>query len=82
MTDPDPSVAAEVARIESGAGGRWGAWKSDTGWWWATRNQALTSGELSAGCEQHVHASSSDELLVLIQEQNALALELGIADPK
>jgi hypothetical protein len=90
MTDQNPSVAAEVARIESAAGGGWGAWKSDTGWWWATRNRALTPGELSAGCVQHVHASSPDELLELIQAQNALAqgiteprpTELGIADPK
>lgn len=70
MTDSDLSVTAIVAAIE--ANGRWGAWQSDTGWWWAARAAALTADEAAAGCVPHVHADTAHELLDRVREQDRL----------
>lgn len=72
MSDDDPSVAATVETIEATFPGRWGVWLSDTGWWWATRTDALTAEELSAGCVPFVHADNPDELTELISQQEHL----------
>lgn len=72
MSDQDPSVTAIVAAIESAAGGRWGVWRSDSGWWWAARTRTLTARELSAGCVQYLHADNPQELFERIGEQDRL----------
>jgi hypothetical protein len=72
MSDQDPSVTAIVAAIESAAGGRWGVWRSDTGWWWAARTRTLAARELSAGCVQYLHADNPQELFERIGEQDRL----------
>jgi hypothetical protein len=73
MSDNDPSVGATVAAIEAIFTGRWGVWLSDTGWWWATRTQALTAEELSAGCAPFVHADNPDELTERVRQQERLS---------
>lgn len=79
MTNTDLSVTAIVAAIE--ADGRWGAWESDTGWWWAARTSALTAGETAAGCVPHVHADTVQELLERVQEQDCLSGQGGAPKP-
>jgi hypothetical protein len=72
MSDQDPSLTAIIAAIEAAAGGRWGVWLSDTGWWWATRTQALTAREQSQGCVPYLHADNPQELTERIAAQNRL----------
>jgi hypothetical protein len=72
MSDQDPSVTAIVTAIECAASGRWAAWLSDTGWWWAARTEPLTAREISAGCLPHIHADNPDELTERIREQDRL----------
>lgn len=76
MTDSDLSLASIVATIE--ADGRWGAWQSDTKWWWASRTEALTPGETAAGCVPYVLAHTPKDLLERVQEQNRMSQ--GITD--
>lgn len=75
MSDQDPSVTAIVAAIESAAAGRWGVWRSDTGWWWAARTRTLTARELSARCLQYIHADNPQELVECIREQDRLCAD-------
>ena|SRR5215475_7406639 len=69
MTEQHPSVAATVAAIEASFGRRWGVWLSDTGWWWAARNQALTADQLNAGGLPYLQADNPEELTELIRQQ-------------
>jgi len=70
MTEPEVDLA--VTTIEAAFDGRWGAWRSDTGTWWATRTQALTAEQTSAGCVPHVSADSPEELTERIHKQEKL----------
>lgn len=72
MSEQRPSLAAAIAAIESAFDGRWGVWLSDTGWWWATRAEALTAAELAAGCVPFIHADNPDELSERIRQQDEL----------
>lgn len=67
-----PDISLTEAAIERAFDGRWGVWRSDTGMWWATRTEALTSEQLSAGCVPHVHADTPDELAECIRQQDEL----------
>jgi hypothetical protein len=73
MSEQRGSLAETVTAIETTFGGRWGIWVSDTGWWWATRTDALTAGELAAGCVPFIHADNPDELSERIRQQDELA---------
>jgi hypothetical protein len=73
MSEESPSLAATIAAIESDFGGRWGIWLSDTGWWWATRTEALDARELALGCVPFIHADNPDELSERIRQQDDLA---------
>jgi hypothetical protein len=73
MSEQSASLAAAIAAIESAYDDRWGVWLSDTGWWWATRTEALTASELSAGCVPFIHADNPDELSERIRQQDELA---------
>lgn len=77
MSDQDPSVAATIAATESSAGGRWGVWLSDTGWWWTARTRTLTARELGAGCLPYIHDDSLQELAARIREQDSLCQQLS-----
>ena len=72
MSDQDPSVTAAIAAIEAAAQGRWAAWLSDTGWWWATRTRTLTAAEIGAGCLPYIHADNPGEFAENIREQDRL----------
>ena len=72
MNDNDAEVAAAVAAIEAVAGHRWGAWRSDTGWWWAARTEPLSARDLDAGGVPFLHADSPEELTERIKEQDRL----------
>jgi hypothetical protein len=77
MSEQNLSLAATVAAIESAFDGRWGVWLSDTGWWWATRNEALIAAELAAGCVPFIHADNPDELSERIRQQDELAMPVS-----
>jgi hypothetical protein len=66
-------ISLTTASIEATFHGRWGVWLSDTGWWWATRTEALTSAELAAGCTPYLHADNSEELSERMRQQDHLA---------
>lgn len=66
------NLAAAVAAIEGAFDGRWGVWRSDTGWWWATRTRALTPRELAAGCIPFIQADNPSELTERIRQQDQL----------
>lgn len=70
MTEAE--VRLTIATIEATFDGRWGAWLSDTGTWWATRTKALTAEQTSAGCGPHVSADSPGELTERIRQQDEL----------
>jgi hypothetical protein len=72
MSKQDTNIAATTEAIEAAFGGRWGAWLSDTGQWWATRTHTLTAREISAGRIPHVRADSPEELIEYIREQESL----------
>jgi len=72
MNEQHTSLAATVAAIEAAFDGRWGVWLSDTGWWWATRTNALTAEERTAGCVPFIHADNADELADRIRQQDEL----------
>jgi hypothetical protein len=73
MDESDSTVAAIAAGIEAEFDGRWGAWLSDTGQWWAARTQALSAEDLAAGCVPYLQAGSPDELRARIRDEEALA---------
>lgn len=73
MNEPDASEHAITAAIEAATAGRWGAWRSDTGWWWAARTHALSARDLSAGCVPFLHADNPDELAERIRQQDHLS---------
>ena len=72
MDDLNPTVAATVTAIETEFGNRWGVWLSDTGQWWATRTQAMTTAEQAAGCVPYLQASDPGELRQQITDEEAL----------
>jgi hypothetical protein len=72
MSEQCGSLAETVAAMETAFDGRWGIWLSDTGWWWATRANALTAEELAAGCVPFIHADNPDELAERIRQQDNL----------
>jgi hypothetical protein len=71
MGAPDNSDDA-VASIEAAYQGRWRAWISDTGRWWAARTDPLTVTELVVGCLPFLGADNPDELTRLINAQEQL----------
>jgi hypothetical protein len=72
MIEQQASSAAIEAAIEAAFDGRWGVWRSDTGWWWATRTNALTADELANGCVPFIHADNPDELSERVRQQDEL----------
>jgi hypothetical protein len=70
MSEQHAGLAATVTAVEAAFDGRWGIWRSDTGWWWATRTDVLTAGELAAGCAPFIHADNPDELSERICQQD------------
>jgi hypothetical protein len=72
MGEQHDGLPATIAAIEVVFDGRWGVWLSDTGWWWATRNDVLTAGELATGCVPFIHADNPDELIERIHQQDQL----------
>jgi hypothetical protein len=66
------SEPAAAKDIEAAFGGRWGAWLSDTGHWWAARVRPLTAGQTAAGCTQYVRADTSGELMQAIRDEEQL----------
>jgi hypothetical protein len=72
MTEQQASLAAIEAAIEAAFDGRWGIWRSDTGWWWATRTNPLTADELANGCAPFIHADNPDELHERVRQQDEL----------
>jgi hypothetical protein len=69
----DPSVAATVAGIEAEFSDRWGVWLTETGHWWATRREALTSQQATAGYVPFLCADSPDQLREAISEQERMS---------
>ncbi len=61
-----------VASIEAAYDGRWRAWISDIGRWWAARTDPLTAAELGIGCLPFLGADNPDELTRLINDQEEL----------
>jgi|HubBroStandDraft_6_1064221.scaffolds.fasta_scaffold901356_2 hypothetical protein len=70
MTDLHHSGTTEA--LESAFGDRWGIWVSDTGRWWASRRQALTATQTSAGCKPFIHAATAEELAAHLRDQARL----------
>ena len=75
MDNASAGSRATVAAIEDTFGGRWGVWLSDTGNWWATRRDPLTSAQLNAGCRPYLRAQGPDQLTQYITEQGNLLIE-------
>lgn len=72
MSD-DISVTTTVAQIEAAFDGRWGAWLSDTGRWWAARKQPLSAQQLNAGCVPFIQAGTPGELIEAIRNEEQLS---------
>jgi len=70
--DAQASGEADALAIEAAFGGRWRAWLSDTGRWWAARADPLTAADLTAGCLPLLNAASPGELTQLIHAQEEL----------
>ncbi|MEU8800525.1 hypothetical protein [Spirillospora sp. NPDC048819] len=51
----------------------WWVWVSDTGAWWASRRDQLTFADVNAGLVSWLRADTSDDLAVLLCEQNGLS---------
>jgi len=66
------SEPAAAEQIEAAFDRRWGAWRSDTGHWWATRVRPLTAEQIAAGCVQYVRASTPGELMQAIRDEERL----------
>jgi hypothetical protein len=71
----DTRIAATVAAIEAACDHRWAVWRTDTGTWWATRTQALTSAQLTAGSVPFLRADTADDLTERIRQQDRLTPE-------
>ena len=69
----DTPIAATVAAIEAACDHRWAVWRTDTGTWWASRTQALTSAQLTSGCVPFLKADTADELTERIRQQDRLS---------
>ncbi len=70
--DAQASGEHDALAIEAAFGGRWRAWLSDTGRWWAARADPLTAADLTAGCLPFLNAASPGELARLIEAQEEL----------
>jgi hypothetical protein len=69
----DSTVTDQTAlAIETAFNGRWHAWLSDTGRWWAARKHPLTAAALTAGCLPFLTAATPDQLTSLIRAQEEL----------
>lgn len=77
MSEEHQTTTPAAEAIEAEFGGRWGAWLSDTGRWWATRTDALTSAQLNAGCVPFIQADSPDELTERIRDQDQISPDLA-----
>jgi len=53
----------------------WTIWRSDTGRWWATRDQPVTTAEEHAGVHRVVDADTPAELSRTLDEQEARAVK-------
>jgi hypothetical protein len=82
MSEQQARLDKAIAAIESAFGGRWGAWLSDTGWWWAARSGVLTAAERAAGAVPFLQADDPDELAERIRQQEALTRPEPDADPE
>jgi hypothetical protein len=76
----NPSLTA--ADIEAAHGGRWGVWQSDTGQWWAARNQPLTADQLTAGAVPFLRAATPDDLKRAISDEERLTGSCKDGDPR
>jgi hypothetical protein len=65
------------AKAASHGGHGWSTWVSQTGRWWAVHDQALSAGELAAGCRPVLYAEDSAALAERISEQDRLRAQLG-----
>jgi hypothetical protein len=72
MDHIQPSITSTVEALEATFGGRWGIWLSDTGMWWASRRDSLSSADLAAGGVPFLRADTPDGLTERIQEQEVL----------
>ena len=70
-----------VASIEAAYQGRWRAWISDTGRWWAARTDTLTVAELVVGCLPFLSTDNPDELARLIDAQEELRVSVAPRPP-
>lgn len=66
----DDSVTALEQRFPA-----WWVWVSDTGTWWASHREQLTSAQLNAGRVQYLSAAAPEELNDLLAEQEAIGTE-------
>jgi len=73
MTDAQANSENSALAIEAAFGGRWLAWLSDTGRWWAARSGPLTAADLTADCLPFLNATDPDALTRLIQVQEQLS---------
>jgi hypothetical protein len=74
MDHTQPSITSTAQALEATFDGQWGIWRSDTGQWWASRRDSLSSADLATGCVPFLRADTPDELTELLQEQEALSL--------
>ena len=66
------SEPATAEHVEAAFDGRWGAWLSDTGRWWAARVRPLTGEQIAAGCVQYVRADTPGELMQAIRDEEQI----------
>lgn len=57
----------------------WAVWVSDTGNWWASLRDSLTTDQLTAGCTPFVRADDDAELVRLLVEREALMSEAALS---
>jgi len=77
MTDAQADSDHTALAIETAFGGRWRAWLSDTGRWWAARADTLTAADLTAGCLPFLNAPDPGTLTQLIQAQEEIRASIA-----
>ena len=70
------AYGAKGAIYGDGHGAGWSTWVSQTGRWWAVHDQALSPGELAAGCRLVLYAEDFATLTGRICEQDKLRGQL------
>jgi hypothetical protein len=72
MDKTQAGITPSAEAIEAAFGGRWRAWLSDTGWWWAARCELLNAADLGAGCVPFLRAQTQAGLIERIHDQEDL----------